>query len=98
MALISPFEDFQSVLFSAPSQPSSSGRMAASKSHPFLGFHDLMDLLFSGCPWTGLVGYQSSTSFHILEFHVSFQLAVISSLVIFVLMDLCLFLNPLLSF
>ena len=98
MALISPFEDFHSVLFSTPSQPSSSGRMAASKSHPFLGFHDLMGLLFSGCPWTGLVGYQSSISFHILEFHVSLQLAVISSLIIFVLMDLCVLINPLLLF
>ena len=36
------------------------------------------------------VGYQSSTSFHILEFHASLQFAVISSLVVFVLMDLCL--------
>ena len=38
--------------------------MAASKSHPFLGFHDLMDLLFSGCPLDRLgwlpVNYQLS--------------------------------------
>lgn len=75
---ISPFEDFQSVLFSIH-QPLSSGRMAASKSHPFWGFHDLMDFSVAapGQAWLVTSHLPAFTSWNFMH-HSSLLLSPLS--------------------